>query len=70
MKIMNDEDVRIIGDEKLVYKYIVYTADGTEFHLQDFDEFNASGKIGKDYIKFHPEHIVAIRTIRDESYKD
>lgn len=59
---MNEElETRIIGDEKNS-KYIVYTADGTEFHLDEFSEYGAFGKIRGDTIKFHPENIIAIRT--------
>lgn len=60
MNMSEELEPRIVGNKKS--KYIVYTADGTEFYLDQFDEFNASGKIGNDFIKFHPENIIAIIT--------
>lgn len=59
---LNEEqlETRIIGDEKNS-KYIVYTADGTEFHLKQMDGAQGTMENG-DIIMFHPENIIAIRT--------
>lgn len=55
------DESNIIGNDK-TSKYIIYTADGTEFHLQEFYEGTASGKFENgDMIRFHPENIIAIR---------
>lgn len=54
------EEIRTIGDEKSS-RYIVYTADGTEFHLKNLDGAEGTMENG-DKIIFHPENIIAIRT--------
>jgi hypothetical protein len=61
---MSEElETRIIGNKES--KYIIYTADGTEFYLDEFSEYSASGTINGDNIKFHPENIIAVRTRKD-----
>lgn len=55
-----DEETRIIGEENP--KYIVYTDCGIDFYLETFDQYNSMGVMKNgNVIKFHPEHVVAIR---------
>lgn len=55
-----ENELRIVGNKDS--KYVVYTGDGSEFYLDEFNEFNASGRIDGDFIKFHPENIIAVRS--------
>ena len=54
------EETRIIGEENP--KYIIYTDVGIDFYLETFDQYNSMGVMKNgNVIKFHPEHVVAIR---------